>query len=146
MKHRKSILTLLIIFWISLAIFNVFYNSVKSISEIRDWVPLSENQKLQKIFGPTYEFSAFIDANTQRDSNILFYSKEGMPYFYARYYLYPRHLYWHQNMNEYVKSKYPKKFDYIALYSMNASPEGYEKIASFSAKNSGVFGSLYKRK
>jgi hypothetical protein len=146
MKYKKGILFLLIILWISLAGISVFYNSLKTISEIRVWVSLSNSQKLQKIFGPSYEFSIFIDANTSRNSNILFYSNEGMPYFYARYYLYPHRLYWYQNGVEYVMSRYPKQFDYVAFYNMNAPIQGYEKIATFSARKSNAFGSLYKRK
>jgi len=144
--YKKGIFLLLIFFWIALAFFNIFYNSAKTVSEIRIWIPLSKEQKLQKIFGPNFEFAEFINQNTKSDSNILFYSEEGMPFFYARYHSYPRHLYWYQNGDEYVKSKYPKTFDYVALYNMQISLNDYEKIATFSAKNSAIFGSIYKTK
>lgn len=146
MKYRKIILLFLITIWISLAFFNVFYNSVKSISEVKEWGPLSNEQKLQKIFGPVYEFSVFLDANTKKDSDILFYSNDSMSYFYARYFLYPRHLYWYQNPSEYVRSTFPKKTEYVAAYNMNVSLNEYEKVTSFSAKFSEDFGFLYKRK
>lgn len=128
-----------------LAFFNVIYNAINTISEVRIWVPLSDDQKREKIFGESYDFSVFINANTTKDANILLYSDEGMPYFYSRYYSYPRHIYWYQNKDEYVRSKYPKKFDYVAVYNMNIPLEGYKKVATFSVKNSRVIGSLYKR-
>ncbi len=144
--YKKGILVFLLFFWICLATFNVFYNSIKTVYEIKDWYPLSENQKLEKIFGPTYEFSAFVNDNTPENSKISFYSQEGMPFFYARYYLYPRHVYWQQDTVEYVKDRYPKEFDFVALYNMNVPLVGFEKIATFSAKNSNITGSLHKRK
>lgn len=144
--YKKIIFFILVFFWISLSVFNVFYNSTKTLSEIREWGPLSEDQKRLKLFGASHEFSVFINAHTTPNTKILFYSETGMPYFYARYYSYPRHLYWYQNNSEYVKSKYPEHFDYVALYNMHPSIKDYEYVASFSAKYSSVTGYLYKRK
>ena len=144
--YKKGIFLFLIFSWIFLAFFNVVYNSIKTVSEVRVWAPLSENQKLEKIFGPTYEFSEFINKNTPKNSKISFYSEEGMLFFYARYYLYPRHLYWQQDTVEYVKDRYPKEFDYVAVYDMQTTLNDFEKVASFSAKSSSATGSLYKRK
>src|SRR6185369_655491 len=143
---KKQLLSVLIGFWIFFSFFSVLYNSLKTVSEIRELSLLSENQKLQKLFGASYDFSVFINEHTEKHAKILFYSQTAMPYFYARYYSYPRHLYWLQNEDESIKRTRPKQFDYIALFNMPASFEGYEIKASYSAKQSGIFGSIYKRK
>ena len=146
LSKKKSIFTVLISCWIIFAFFNILYNSAKTVSEIKVWTPLSDAQKRQKIFGDSYNFSVFINTHTTKHAKILFYSETSMPYFYARYYSYPRLLYWYQNPDDYVKSTYPKRFDYIALYNSHNFFGGYVMQATYSAKQSGISGSLYKRK
>jgi hypothetical protein len=143
---KKFIFVILIGFWIFIAFFNVLYNSFKTVSEIKEWVPLSDSQKRYETIGDSYNFSAFINAHTQSNAKILFYSETGLPYFYARYYSYPRKLYWYENNDPSIKSTRPKKYDVIAFYDMRTSLNGYTLLASISAKQSGYFGSLYKRK
>lgn len=146
LPSKKIIFVFLITCWIAIAFFNVLYNSVKTLSEIKQWVPLSDSQKRHETIGDGYDFSAFINANTQSHANILYYSETSLPYFYARYYSYPRKLYWYENQDPAAKSTRPKKYDFVALYNMRTPLRGYALVASFSAKQSGITGSLYKRK
>ena len=93
---------------------------------------MSDTEKRQKIFGDLYTVTMLIEKNTMKKSQILLVSKEKMPYYLTRYYLYPRRIYLNSS------NKYP----YIFVYNTKISTKDYKEIASFSSKT-GNYGKLY---
>lgn len=119
---------------------------LKSISEIRNWAHLSDGEKRYKIFRESYNMSLFIDKYTQDKSNVVFVSKNLMPYYFGRYSLYPKRLYRADNITKLKALLSTKKINYIVTYNMNIKIEDYNPIATFSSKNTSDIGILYKSK
>jgi hypothetical protein len=142
---RNKLLLLLFTGWILLAVFDVFYNSVKSVSEFKTWFFLSDVQKKQMIFGDLYDFLIFIGDYTQKSDHILIYSKDVRTFFYGAYTLYPRIISVADNNPDFTKLIGKTKFDYVVLYDDKQNFNGYQLIASYSSKISKDFGGIYKR-
>lgn len=81
---------MLVVLWITFAILNVFYNIGKTIPEIKEWIFLSDDAKRQKLFGDIYAFYVFVNNHSEKNAKILFFPKDEMSFYLARYYLYPR--------------------------------------------------------
>ena len=142
---KKFFLSLLIFIWIISGFFNVFFNSFKSISEIREWVPLSDYEKREKIFGELYPFLNFVEKNTLPESNILIFSSDIKTHYLAIYYLYPRityDTYSEKELNDLTKKR---KYTYIALFKEEKHISGYEKITTLT-KDKKYVGTLYKKR
>jgi len=144
-RIKIKIFYLLGIFGICFAIFSLCYNLFKSVSEVRNWVPLAENQKREKLFGDVHLFSQFIIDNTDPHAEIVFFSKDGMNYYYNRYYLYPRRITWFTSDDSVHQSIAEKSYSYIASYDHEFSFVDYHQIASFSSQMTDTAGVLYKK-
>ncbi len=131
--------------WIVLAFFSISYNSVKSISEYKEWGTISDTQKRQKIFGDLYDFYLLIDSHTEKNAHILLYASDMMPYFVERYYLYPKIITFTSDTSELTKFIESRKFKYIALYDADIQTTDYIKIGSLPSTNKHK-GILYKIK
>src|SRR5882724_6103981 len=108
----KSIIKVLLFIMIISACFNVVYNSVKTISEVKEWTPLSDTQKRHKIFGDLYDFLILVKTYTKNDDHILIYAKDGekyQTYFLSIYYLYPRRITSTVDNNEFIQVAKNKK-------------------------------------
>lgn len=139
----------LITAWIVIAFFNVFFNMVKSCSEIKEWGFLSDNEKRHKIFGDLHDFLVLIRQNTKKDDHILIFSKDGEEYqtlFLSLYYLYPRIITTTIDGKEFTNMIKTKKYKYIAAYNSPIRSIDYEKTASYSAKTTSIYGSIYRLK
>jgi hypothetical protein len=145
-NKRIIVFFVFILFWFFLSIFNVFYNSAKSISEFHTWAYLSNIQKKQKIFGDQYNYFLFIDDHTNKNAKILFLSSDVMAFYYGRYQNYPRLLSWVKDTVEVKQALRMQKYSYIATYDTELRREDYILVASFSGQQSSHFGYLYKRK
>ena len=137
-------LLLLILLWIALSFTSILHNSVKSITEIRDWYFLSDTEKRQKIFGDLYTVTMLIEKNTTKKSQILLVAEEKMPYYLTRYYLYPRRIYL-TTAKDLARTNKENKYPYIFAYNTKISNKNYKEIASFSSRT-GNYGSLYEIK
>lgn len=133
----RKIFFILISLWFVIAVFSLTYNSLKAFSEVRTWGGLSDTQKRQKIFGDSYNFINFLKNNTH-GKQILFFSNDSEVYYLARYSLYPQEIYWNENDKI-------SRFKYIATYNHDLVPNGYELVATFSAKSTN-YGFLYHKK
>ncbi len=131
---------------IFLGFFNIFFNMYKTISEIQEWVGLSDDQKRHKIFGDMHDFFTFIKRYTEKGDNILIFSQDGKTYFLSLYYLYPRIIASTKDEKEFQRLIYIKRYTYVASYDLPISSESYEMIASFSSQIHPHYGVLYKLK
>ena len=141
---KKTILFSLIVILVGISFFNVFYNLNKTIVEVKEWAYLTNQQKRQKNFGDLYTVAMLIEKNTMKKSQILLVGKEKMPYYFTRYYLYPRRIY-PTTAKELAKTNKQKKYQYIFVYNTKIATKDYKEIASFSSK-SGNYGRLYIKK
>lgn len=135
----------LISLWIIIGFFNVLFNSVKSVTEIRQWVPLTDSQKREEIFGELYPFLIFINDNTAPESEIFIFSTDIKTHYLAIYYLYPRVTADTDSEEELRKVIEEKEYKYIALFKERRVINGYKSIATFADKGK-YMGSLYQRK
>ncbi len=142
----KIVFKLLIFLWIILAFFNVFYNSWKTISEVREWAPLSDSQKRHKLFGDLYDFFVLIKNHTGTKDHVLIFSNDGRTHFLSIYYLYPRIIESTNDDKRFIELFRSKKFTYIASFDNPALSKDYIQIASYSSKTSANYGSIYKLK
>ena len=141
----QVILCILIILWIGLSSLDVVYNSLKTVSEAKYWLPLSDSQKRHEIFGDTYDFINFIKNNSSEHASVLIYSNNDMVYYLGRYYLYPREIKAAQNTQQFNLLQQSKKFDYVALFDKTAVISNYSFLASKSSEQHNSW-SMYKNK
>lgn len=129
--------------WSLLSVFSVLYNLQKSVSEAKQWIPLSDAQKKYLLFGDVYSFLMFIKDNTSQTTTILLYPHSEELFYRGIYDLYPRNITTatQQNLHARVQTIKPT---FIATYNAVITVEGYQKIASFSGKQHN-YGELYKR-
>ncbi|MBI2031153.1 MAG: hypothetical protein HYT08_00920 [Candidatus Levybacteria bacterium] len=134
---KRKILLLLLLIWIVLSFLSVFYNAVKSVSEAKAWLPLSDSEKRQKIFGNLHPFFIFIKTHTEKNSNILIFSDDAKTYYLGIYYLYPRIIYTTENIKEFSFLAKTLKYDYIAIFNNNFSGNNYKliKVQNFEGNN-----------
>lgn len=129
-RYVNIIFLFLIAAWFILSVIFTLYNAVKSVSEIKQWYPLSDSQRRYKIFGNLYSFLIFLDSKTQKNSKILVYSKDVRTYYLGIYYTYPRTIYVVDNKKIFYKSLSSHKFDYIAVYGNLVLPDKYTLVGS----------------
>jgi hypothetical protein len=138
--YRARLFFFILLTWFLLSIFNVFYNIFKSLTEIRNWLPLSDYEKRQVIFGDLYPFLFFVGANTAKNSDILVYSNDIKTFYLSIYYLYPRIVTVVDNENDFNKRLNSGKFKYVAIYKNSYIPNSYR----LSALMPGI-GELYTK-
>lgn len=145
-KTKKTIFFTALLFWIALAFFNTFFNTVKTVYEINDWAFLSDTEKREKIFGELYDFLVFVDDHTDDRKKVLLYANDVRTFYLGRYYLYPNYISTAKTKKETIEQSKTKKFQYIALFNDSLNSNDYKKIASFSSQKSFTYGTLYKLK
>lgn len=140
----QIILCILIILWVIISSFDVTYNSLKTVSEAKHWISLSDFQKRHEIFGDIYNFINFVKNKSSEHTSILIYSDNDMVYYLGRYYLYPREISVAPNAQQFDSLQQSKKFDYVALFDKTTVVSNYPFLVS---KSSGQhdFWSMYKK-
>lgn len=144
-----KVFKIIVVCWIIIAFFNIFYNSVKSYSEVKEWGNLTDYQKRYKIFGDLHIFLTLIKDKTKKNDSVLIYTKDGVKwqtFFLSLYYLYPRKITTTIDKKEFTLLSKSNKFDYIATYNSSFISDKYKRSAIFSTLKSANYGSLYKLK
>jgi hypothetical protein len=127
----KKFLSIFIILWAILSFFYVFYNILKFTTEAKTWLPLSDYQKRQKIFGNIYDFLFFVQSNTEEKSSVLIFAKNDLASLLGRYYLYPRSIEVVSNLSSFQLVKSQKKFNYTAFFNSSVKKENCHLINSY---------------
>lgn len=143
---NKKIFFLLFFLWLAISVFDVCFNSIKSFSEVRQWMFLTDQQKEHKIFGDLYTFCTFINAATPSNTRILLFSNNLTLFYYERYCIYPRII---TNTGDGKNLQNLAKLtntNYIVMYDDSFVLKDYKKTATFSTKLKSNFGAIYKRK
>jgi hypothetical protein len=136
---KAKILYMFISIWVILSVFDVGFNLVKSYSEGKHWLPLSDTQKRQEVYGNIYNPINFISKKTESKSSILIYSKDDKAYYLGRYYLYPRNITVVSDNTKIESTLRNTNFDYLAL-------DGYvQDFDRFKPVASGSFWTIFKR-
>ena len=95
MNRFKKLLFLILIFWTVLAILRTFYNPSKIITEEKDWIRISSEERRHKAYGNIQLVYEEINKVSKNNECISLYSKDpGISYYLLRYLLYPRKIYW----------------------------------------------------
>ena len=113
-QSYKIFFYILILLWVLISFFDVCYNSIKFISEAKYWLPLSDTQKRNEIFGDIYNFIIFVEQSTPERSNILILSNDDKAYYLGRYYLYPRNISVSVNSEDFLNIAKQGNFEYLA--------------------------------
>ncbi len=144
LSTTNKILLGLLIMWISFSFFTIFFNAIKTLTEEKQWLFLSSEQKKEKIFGDIYLFFAFINKNTPAHTNIILYPHTEELFYFGIYNLYPKKIATARDYSELTSLSKETQYEYIATYNKEVFIPHFKKITSFStiAKN---FGILYKR-
>ncbi len=121
------------------------YNLVKSISEAKQWLVLTDQQKRYEIFGDLYLFFQLIGQHTKNNSHVLIYSQDTRTFYLSVYYLYPRNIVVSSDKKQFAALAKSHTFDYIALYDAKMPLINYKKIAVLSPQLKNV-GELYKKR
>lgn len=154
MKHRHrtlvSIVSILIVIWVLLAITRTAYNFTKLLSEERYWFFLSNEEKKHELYGDPYEIFKSVDTLTEKNDSILLISSDGWPFFYGRYALYPKKVYWEKLIKKRKGDSY-KEFSYVLLFNPSKrDAERYDFLVNNSTrkviKHGAVTASLIKIK
>ena len=140
------IFSFIIFVWAIFALMSIFYNAQKTVTEVKEWVNLTDHQKRYKIFGDLYIFFLQVNTYTEPNAKILIHSNDGMTSGIGRYYIYPRVLTWPRREDEFKKLVATKNYPYLFSYNGIMTINHYEQIASFSSKTTGNYGILYKIK
>lgn len=135
---------LLLSAWILVSLLSIFYNAQKSISEAKQWIPLTDSQKKYLIFGDMYSFFTFIKGNTAQTATVLLYPHTEEMFYRGIYELYPRKTFTAKNSTELINKIHTQEPLYVATYDSKIEMSGYEEIASFSGKQNN-YGILYKK-
>jgi hypothetical protein len=131
---------MLLVVWVVISVVSLVYNAKKSVSEIKEWAPLSDSEKRNKIFGDSHTFFIFIANHTDNKSHILIFSQDVKTFYLSKYYLYPRIVDSTDNYNDLKHIARKGVYSYIALEKNTLSLDNYSIVAS----NSGKFY-LYKK-
>jgi hypothetical protein len=142
---KQGIFIFLVALWIATAFFNIFYNIVKTKSEVQEWVRLNDVDKRQKIFGDLYNFFTFISSNTQKNETILIYSKDQRTFYLGTYYLYPRHIVFIDDEKNLMQTIKKQKYTHVAIYNNHIVLPQYKLSAKYAGKTTKDFGILYKK-
>lgn len=125
----KRIFYFLLILWFVLSLARTFYNFSKIATEEKDWLSFSDDQKRSKIFGDLYDFLRFVEVDTRKGSDIIFYMPDltidGRLYYLGNYYLYPRRIEITDSLTYLAKRLSNNSIDYvISYYKKNRWDEG----------------------
>lgn len=141
--YNKILLVFLII-WTAFAVVSVAYNAVKTISEVKEWAFLSDNEKRYKIFDNLHDYFVFIQNNTNPNGSILLYSEDARAFYLSKYYLYPRKVDLADNVQDLKKMADSGEYMYLAVSEDKVVPQVYQMAASGSSKKNLEFF-LYKK-
>src|SRR6266550_146057 len=100
---KIKILLFLVILWVIIAFFNVTYNTIKSVSEAKQWMFLTNQQKQTKIFGDITNVFITINNDTNKNARVLLFTKDNMLFYLSRYYLYPKKVIWISEEKDFKK-------------------------------------------
>ena len=140
----KILLTLMSI-WVILGFLNVFYNTYKTISEAKQWLFISDQEKRYKIFGDLYTFFIDINKDTPNNTHVLIYSKDVRTFYLGIYYLYPRIISTVDSIDKFTVLTTSKNYNYIAIYNEKIPVIGYKEIRKYRSKSSKSFWIIYKK-
>ena len=141
---KKTILFIVVFFWVVFSVFNTLFNTAKSYSEVKEWAYLSDTQKRHKIFGNIYDFCIFLNENTPKDAEILVYSNDVKTYYLCLYYLYPRSLYVADDKKQFNDFVQKKRYKYIATFNSSLILQHYKQIANNKNNKNQWSGYLFK--
>jgi hypothetical protein len=131
----KIVVIFLILIWIPFNGMRTMYNLSKIYTEEMAWIRLSDEEKREKLFEDRYIFIQMIDEETKISDSININSQDGMVYYLARYYLYPKKIYW----NSQVRTNYYATFD-----KNNISESVMNRTVVRKVKGKEFKGVLYK--
>lgn len=148
------LLLILLLLWIGISLVRTFYNLSKLGIEERKWYFLTDEEKREMQFGDRHRFFRFVQVYTKKGSNILFYTHDGMAYYWGRYYLYPTTVIWGENQYVHWGDDINRNYEYVMIYPLNRGKQlkdvfffenvAYKKLVEYKIGNS-VKGVIYKK-
>ncbi len=106
--------------WIIIASIRFFYNMSKVITEENAWIYLKPEEKRIKLYGNLEPIYVKLNTITNNSDCVSLITFDDTPYFFLRYQLYPKHIYWINNIDHAINTP-PHPCRFILLY--NAKPD-----------------------
>jgi len=136
---QKLFLTVIAL-WISIAGIRFFYNMSKVITEEKAWIYLKPEEKRVKLYGDLESIYIKINNITNNSDCVSLITKDNTPYFFLRYQLFPKHIYWVSYFDHAINTP-PHPCKFILFYNtkpdkgtdryLNEGHKQVQKIAVF---------------
>lgn len=84
----------IIVLWVIVASIRFFYNMSKIITEETSWIFLKPEEKRVKLYGDIESIYVKINNITNNSDCVSLITNDNTPYFFLRYQLFPKHIYW----------------------------------------------------
>lgn len=131
-KFTVAFYFLLLASWISVSIVRTLNNLVKL---GRDDVPLlllDDNNLRRETYGQIYDFCSYVEKHTPLRVDILFLSSGAKPFYFCRYQLYPRQLFFARNPREASEMMKKRKYEYFLIYKSKDALEDENKSSTWN--------------
>lgn len=136
----RLLLFSLIIFWMFLSILRLGYSFFRLLGEERYLFSLSAAEKKQAFFANPDIIDEYITKHLKQEDAIMLYGTDGGLYFRLRYLVYPRKVYWENNIGLYpVKPNWSYK-----LYTEKNLPSSKNIKLIIDSKTHKIAGGLVK--
>lgn len=112
----KVVFILFFAFWVIISLLHVFQNLTKLYTEDVMWLRMSDQGKKEKLFGDKYLSLRFLVTNTPSNSIITLYSYDPDVYYFSKYVLYPRTIFF-RNLNNAFSCAKEEKAQFVYIFT-----------------------------
>jgi len=125
---------LVIIFWVGISFFRMANNLSNFVKDSR-LLFLPDERRKEIVYGTIYDFCNFVAQKTSRRSEIIFLSSGAKPFYFCRYQLYPRKLYFARTLKEVENMKKQGNYNYLLIYKSANPLENENQSSNWNLKN-----------
>lgn len=111
----KIIVDLFIFLWILVSLARLLSYYYQFLSNDIKLFALSDSSKRQQFYGDMYPVFQLI-GKSSRINTLYLLSKDGKQYFYGRYAMYPKKIYWVESLKELQESVKTNQINYLLMY------------------------------
>lgn len=124
---RKKIIFVLLALWILIAVIRLVINYLEFLTTDIKLYFISESVKNEELYGDVYPVFQSVE-NHFPSQNIYLLSDASKAYFYGRYAIYPKKIYWVESLSQLLKLNIVHQSIYILVYHpQNFNSKNYAK-------------------
>ena len=125
---------IVIILWVGISFFRMANNLGNLVKDFR-LLSLSDGMRKEIVYGTIYDFRNFVEQKTPARSEIIFLSSGAKPFYFCRYQLYPRKLYFARTIKEVEDMKRQGRYDYLLIYKSSNPLENENQSSKWNLNN-----------